>query len=67
MKLRPKGDFICKCFESRNICDRVVGWHAMKLTGWGKINGVEYWVVENSWGKGWGQKGILSCKCTTVD
>ena len=53
-----RGTF-CDCFDRTNVCDRTVGWHAMKVTGWGQINNVEYWVVENSWGKNWGQKGYF--------
>jgi aminopeptidase C len=35
------------------------GWHAMSLVGWGtdKQTGVDYWLVQNSWGNGVGDKG----------
>ena len=40
-----------------------VGSHAVVVVGWGKdnVNGesVDYWVVRNSWGKGWGNRGIF--------
>ena len=37
---------------------RKYGYHTMLITGWKKIAGKEYWVVQNSWGRNWGNKGI---------
>lgn len=31
--------------------------HAVKVLGWGKSGGKEYWLIENSWGEGWGEGG----------
>jgi len=31
--------------------------HAVMVLGWGKHQGGEYWLVENSWGNGWGEEG----------
>jgi len=31
--------------------------HAVMITGWGRSKGIPYWLVENSWGKGWGEDG----------
>jgi hypothetical protein len=38
--------------------------HAVELVGWGKGNAgkygnVEYWIVKNSWGTGWGEDGYF--------
>lgn len=31
-----------------------VGGHAVKIIGWGKENGIDYWLCVNSWNKTWG-------------
>jgi len=31
--------------------------HAVKVLGWGKSEGTAYWLIENSWGTGWGEEG----------
>jgi cathepsin B len=35
----------------------LMGGHAVKIVGWGVEGGTEYWVVANSWGSTWGEKG----------
>jgi len=37
----------------------MVGQHAVTLVGWGVENGEEYWVIQNSWGPAWGEKGTM--------
>jgi len=39
-----------------------IGGHAVKIIGWGVDNGLDYWLVANSWGADWGESGFFKIK-----
>uniref|UniRef100_A0A7S0HL70 Uncharacterized protein n=1 Tax=Hanusia phi TaxID=3032 RepID=A0A7S0HL70_9CRYP len=43
---------------TKSASAKKVGGHAVVLVGWGREDGVDYWLVQNSWGKSSGDEGM---------
>ncbi len=41
--------------------------HAVNIIGYGTENGIPYWIVKNSWGTKWGEKGYMRIKRDTTN
>lgn len=36
-----------------------LGWHAVRVVGWGYQQGTSFWIVANSWSQQWGMDGFF--------
>ena len=52
-KVYKKGIFTC------NNGGRLIGGHAMVAVGYGTEKKKDFWIVKNSWGPKWGEKGFI--------
>lgn len=41
------------------VSGAAIGWHSVKLLGWGEESGVKYWLAANSWNSDWGDRGFF--------
>lgn len=50
-------------YQKTNLASStVVGYHAVRMVGWGEEEGLKYWKVANSWGREWGEEGFFRIK-----
>nr|ABY78830.1 cathepsin B-like protease [Trypanosoma congolense] len=51
--------FAYKSGVYRNVDGDFLGGQAVRIVGWGKLNGTPYWKVANSWDTDWGMNGYM--------
>jgi cathepsin B len=47
---------------TRTPGSRMAGRHAVRLIGWGVKDGIDYWLIANSWDTTWGNEGYFMIK-----
>ena len=59
------GDFMNYKSGVFDICTTTKTNHAVVIVGWGTENGIDYWIIKNSWSSWWGEQGYMRLKRST--
>lgn len=43
----------------QHVHGKALGGHAIRILGWGKEEGTDYWLIANSWNTDWGNNGMF--------